>query len=259
MNKNKLQIFLISVIIGLTAAAVSLAFTGPSAGTPPVPNPSFWIRSGSDVYYNVSGGKVGIGTTGPSYKLDINGDIHTAGQLYGDGAASSYGALSVNGTKNGWSGINFRSGTTNLGTLIVNADYQGFLDNADTAWDWQWQNGILTGGTIPVARITAGTFGSGSYTFPSGNGGLQIAGDSSIIFDSNEFNTKSSTLYIQYHGLPTYVGGNLTVSGQINGSHGQKSCYTSSELGAYQCSSGYYMAGFSGASGDNMAAICCLF
>jgi len=60
--KNKLKTLFFSIIIGLAAAIIAIAFTGPGTRTPGSGDPSFWIRSGSDVYYNVSGGNVGIGT-----------------------------------------------------------------------------------------------------------------------------------------------------------------------------------------------------
>ena len=34
-----------------------------------------WITSGSDIYYNVAGGKVGIGKTDPSGALDVSGTV----------------------------------------------------------------------------------------------------------------------------------------------------------------------------------------
>lgn len=69
------------------------------------------------------------------------------------GAANTYGTYTVRGEKNGWSGIGFQnSGGTLLGTLMVNADISGFFNNADNAWDWYWNNGWLTAGTVPGSR-----------------------------------------------------------------------------------------------------------
>jgi len=84
------------------------------------------------------------------------GDITLSGtsQITAGGAESTYSALTVDGTKGGYGGINFRSGATNLGTLMVTASIQGFLDDADTGWDWYWLNGVLTAGTVPGARVT---------------------------------------------------------------------------------------------------------
>ena len=112
--------------------------------------------SGS-VHLAADSGNVGIGTTAPGYKLDVSGDMHTSGQIYGDGAASNYSAFSVNGAKGGWGGINFRSGSTNLGTLMVSVDTQGFYNDADSGWDWYWTNGTLTSGSIPWGRISSFT------------------------------------------------------------------------------------------------------
>ncbi len=78
----------------------------------------------------------------------LNGKINSAG------AESTYGSLTINGTKNGWAGINFKSGSTNYGTLMVHPDYQGFYNNGDSGWDWYWANGVLSAGSVPWARIT---------------------------------------------------------------------------------------------------------
>ena len=64
------------------------AFTGPGTRLPGQGDPDFWIRSGNDVYYNVSGGNIGIGTDNPgTRKLKVVGDLEVAtGKYYGDGS-----------------------------------------------------------------------------------------------------------------------------------------------------------------------------
>ena len=43
---------------------------------------SQWTTSGSNIYYNVANGNVGIGTTTPYYKLDIGGSANIGANLY---------------------------------------------------------------------------------------------------------------------------------------------------------------------------------
>ncbi|MFA5099044.1 MAG: hypothetical protein WC461_02400 [Candidatus Paceibacterota bacterium] len=119
------------------------------------------FKNGGDEWMRIkTDGKIGIGVVSPSYKLDVAGDIRSAGQIYGNGAASTYGGISINGVKGGYSGINFRSGTTNYGTLMVHPDTQGFFNDTDNGWDWYWSNGTLTVGTIPWARISEKSWGA---------------------------------------------------------------------------------------------------
>ena len=78
-RKSSLLSIIVIVIVILITAVIAMAFTGPPAGTPPSGDPSFWIRSGSDVYYNVSGGNVGIGTTDPGATLEVKGTMKVFG------------------------------------------------------------------------------------------------------------------------------------------------------------------------------------
>jgi len=73
--RKKLNYILISSIIGLSAAILFIAFTGPGNKTPGEGSPDFWKVSDSGVYFNVSGKNVGIGTNNPQYLLDVNGGI----------------------------------------------------------------------------------------------------------------------------------------------------------------------------------------
>lgn len=74
------------------------------------------------------------------------------GNINGGGAASTYGAISINGTKAAWGGVNFRSGTTNYGTLMMGSTTQGFFNAADNAWLLQWDQ---SGNFTATANVTA--------------------------------------------------------------------------------------------------------
>ncbi len=93
MNSNKLFFFLnIVIIILVVIAGVALAWTNPTANPP----------SGSGVLY-YSGSNIGIGTTTPSQKLDVYGQIHATGDICTNvgggkcvstaGGAASFGGL----------------------------------------------------------------------------------------------------------------------------------------------------------------------
>jgi hypothetical protein len=65
--------------------------------------------------------------------------------------STTYGALDVKGTNNGYAGIHF----VDVGrVLMMQAQYQGVWGPA-IGWQWYWNNGTLEAGTIPGARISA--------------------------------------------------------------------------------------------------------
>lgn len=63
--------------------------------------------SGNRIYIKRTTGNVGIGTSSPSKKLDITGDINFSGALYANGSAGTSGQLlySNAGATNGWLGV----------------------------------------------------------------------------------------------------------------------------------------------------------
>jgi len=61
--------------------------------------------------------------------------IDSSGRLGFPGAASAFGAVTIYGQKNGWSGINFNSSAgVNVGTLMIANGVGGFYNASDNAW-----------------------------------------------------------------------------------------------------------------------------
>lgn len=126
-------------------------------------------------------GTFGIYSKGNTYidgNLNVTKNITVAESLIftGDGKivskgspTGSYGSLDINGSEGGYAGIRFNDVTGSGKILMVHstANIQGFYD--DAGWSWYFQNGNLTAGVVPVARVTAGTMGGSGYlTLPSG-------------------------------------------------------------------------------------------
>lgn len=71
---------------GLSAAGSSNVFIGYYAGTSETGSNKLYIANDADtgsvlIYGDFSSGRVGIGTTSPGYKLDVDGDINTTGEI----------------------------------------------------------------------------------------------------------------------------------------------------------------------------------
>ena len=67
--------------------------------------------------------------------------------------ASLYGAVAIQGEKNGWSGISFRNTANALcGTLMMTTTAQGIYNAADNAWLLQWDQ---AGNFTATANVTA--------------------------------------------------------------------------------------------------------
>jgi hypothetical protein len=86
----KINNILIAIIIGLTIAGITFAFTGPPSGIPPAGNPYFWQLNDTKMYYSTD--NIGIGTNNPLSKLDVNGGV-AVGSYAGTNAAPSNGLI----------------------------------------------------------------------------------------------------------------------------------------------------------------------
>lgn len=87
--------------------------------------------------------------------VDSSGNLSLPGLIYTAGSNSSYGAITMQGSKNGWSGINFKdSSGSNAGTLMMSPSYSGFFNAADGAWRWYVDN---SGNSYQPGNVEAGT------------------------------------------------------------------------------------------------------
>ena len=90
--------------------------------------------------------------------------ISSAGLVLAGGAGATigssphtYGSVSISGSLGGYSGIQFPASYGTLGrTFMVSnsAAIQGVYDSSASAWDWYFNAGVLTVGTVPGASVT---------------------------------------------------------------------------------------------------------
>lgn len=69
--------------------------------------------------------------------VESDGTLRVPGVIYANGSSSNYGAVTMRGEQNGWSGINFKNNAGgNAGTLMMSASSSGFYNVAENAWRW---------------------------------------------------------------------------------------------------------------------------
>jgi microcystin-dependent protein len=161
---------------GTTSIATTLANSGVGAGTyrsvtvdakgrvTAGTNPTTLAGYGITDAAPLSGGGNYIQntTTQQTANFNVSGTGRVGGNftiggtnLITSGSSSTYGAITVQGEKNGWSGINFRlANGNNAKTLMMHPTHSGVYSTADNAWDWYWTNGTLTTGTIPIQNVS---------------------------------------------------------------------------------------------------------
>ncbi len=157
---NTIKVIALALLLALGISYVSAQWSGPTA-VPPNNNVSAPINVGSADQTKT--GKLGVG----SLVVGVGGSIISPNTL------SSYGSTTIQGSKNGWSGINFRdSAGANSGTLMMSPTYSGFYNGADSAWRFYVDN---AGNTIQLGTATiAGTATVGGLKIATGAGAGKV-------------------------------------------------------------------------------------
>jgi hypothetical protein len=173
------------------AAASSLAlFTNATTGSTNADGSFYGVDSSGNAYvWNQENLPILFGTNnGERMRID------SSGRLGFPGAQSTYGAVTVYGTKNGWGGINFNSTAgTNIGTLMIADGIGGFFNSADNAWlGYFWAGGVVfsNGATFVTPVGTAPSYGCRAWVNFNGTGTVAIraSGNVSSITDNGTGN-----------------------------------------------------------------------
>ena len=147
--------------IGVTDSANNVALSiGYTSFTPYLQ--SAFSGSGNNLLFNPWGGNVGIGTTSPSYTLDVTGDINVTGTFKVNGSTINSGTVSgvssANtdiGVANGTTApvLTLNSGTGNNQILKLNGSAQIPAVNGSLLTSLNATN--LASGTVAAARMPA--------------------------------------------------------------------------------------------------------
>ena len=162
--------------------------------------------SGTDIYYNVSGGNVGIGTDQPDFKLDVDGGSGTAIHAQSSGGYTIEATSTAGG---GYAAIHAFTDTADTYAIWASsADYVGgrFESNSGTALEAQTDTGyagIFMGGNVGIGTSSPGSM-------------LQIEDDTSgelALMIHNRDNEGSERLYF---GTSSGSDAGITVWGSSN-------------------------------------------
>ncbi len=170
-----------------------------------------WSGNGTDIYFNTSG-KVGIGTSTPGFKLDVNGVINSTSYMsniegmYVDGA-TGMGMNNVSGT------LSFR--TNNVDSrMVINSSGNVGIGTASPGSDLTIAQG---GKGISFDNGGAGYFGTFAFNRESRTGA--IFNSSGNAFQINNGNGIDKSLHIQvYNGAGANINPDaLTINGTNGG------------------------------------------
>lgn len=121
------------------------------------------LTTGSVPAARVSAGSMGAGNF--TFSAAVTATEFVIGASSITGPSGSYGSLTVNGSQNGYAGFQFPAISR---AFMSNGSSSGMWTGS--VWQWRFDGGSLEVGSVPAARLTAGTAGIGQYVF-QGNAG----------------------------------------------------------------------------------------
>ena len=135
-----------------------------SAGT--ITNTPFSFYASDPNAFNYFAGNVGIGTTAPTVKLDVAGQIRssTGGFAFPDNTVQTTASQSFKNIANATGVTQFSAASINDSIRFVGTG--GTTVSFDAATKKVIIDSSASGSTISAANVTAGQFGQGNYIFP---------------------------------------------------------------------------------------------
>lgn len=175
-----------------------------------------YIRIGRTLFqYNNGVGNYNVYHSGTTIPWDkVSGG--STGLIAGAGSqGASYGSLTVSGSKGAYAGIYFSDYDMHM---MVHGTVQDF--KTTSSWQWYFQDGVLTVGSVPWARLTGvpSTFTPNAHThddryFTEAEADGRFLGKTATATNSTNLNGVAATGYARaYSGSYTFGGNSNAIT-----------------------------------------------
>jgi len=212
----------------------------------------WWIYRSDTTNTYIPYGNVGIGSTNPTQKLTVGGDIllnnnlyftgvGTARIKYGSHTSTALGSYPLPSLGSYGIGIFVRpSGSTDEGGLIITEDTCMIFNSADSGWSFQIHNTDLsqrdfsgTNGDGTKSRVF-GILDSGSYAWSRGGFQKNGSDDSYVLLGGGGHKAVSDFSMAHSHSYLPLAGGTMEAGAGISWPQGTSSTWDTYGLNTYQ-------------------------